>query len=123
MGVVLYKKGNTHKRNGLDVELKVFDSMNYESNLNAGWYLTAEEAHGLVKKTEVGTKEPEKDITTSTDDESGPDTLKGDESNYKEDEEPTEKKIREIAKKAGIKNFHNKGIPKIKAELEALAKK
>ena len=45
MGVVLFRKGETHTVNGIKCEFKIFDEYLFSSNLEAGWFLTPEECY------------------------------------------------------------------------------
>jgi len=52
MGVVLYRKGETHTVRGIKVEAQVFDAHLFEPNLNAGWCLSPEDVYKEVKEPE-----------------------------------------------------------------------
>jgi len=50
MGVVLYRAGESHTVNGIKVEAKIFDAYLFDSNLQAGWSLTPEEAYDIPEE-------------------------------------------------------------------------
>ena len=60
-----------------------------------------------------------KPVTSETDEEANQTDL-GDPAVDESQPEMTEKEIREMAKKVGIKNWYNKGIEKLKKELKEL---
>lgn len=109
MGITLYKPGKQHTVRGIKCEAKVFDEQSYLQYLDLGWYyspadcyepVAVEELEPIEYVEEVEEKEP-----WETDGLIVIDELSDDE-------------IRVLAKEKGIKNWYNKGIDKLKREID-----
>ena len=104
MAVVLYKVGTTHTVRGIRCEQGIFDEHSYLHNLDNGWFYSPEECHI-----------PEETLAEKNQ------RLINEEANKnKGTEDSTEEDIRLRAKDAGIRNWHNKGIDRLKEELNAV---
>lgn len=109
MGIVLYRKGNTHRVRDIDCELKVVKPEYFTGEPERGWFISPEEAYGEVEngvqeeiETE-DTKETEEEVLTKPD--------------Y---DKMSNKEIRSHAEKANIKNYKNARIQKLVEKLKAL---
>ena len=97
MAIQLYKKGNTHTVRGIECEIGTFDEYSYLHNLDNEWFYSPEECYSDVDAA-LAKKLAECCVVL---------------------EDPKEN-IRLIAKKAGIRNWHNKKIENIEKELEGV---
>jgi hypothetical protein len=89
MSVALYKAGSTHTIKGIECEMKLFNENSFTNMLGSGWFYSPSECY------EEAT-EPEDKLDSLDDNE-----------------------VRSIAKECGIKNWHNKKIARLKAEIDA----
>lgn len=115
MGVVLYRIGDTHKIRGISCELKNFKPYDFQEVLNSdeGWVKTPEE---LYLKTE---KKEESEI--SDEDLLGLDTPI-DEKAAEALNKLSNTEIRDLAKEAGIENWKQGNLAKLKKALLELKK-
>ena len=90
MAIILYKPGSTHKIRGVPCEYKICEGHSLKQHLEDGWFITPEECY------------PEPILVPT----------------YVE-EEPVDA-VREKAKEAGISNWYNKGVDKLKEELKTI---
>ena len=110
MAVILYRAGTTHTVRGVQCEQELFDEYSYLHNLEMGWFYSPEECYSeeikevveipIVKSGEAAVNVPVK--------------LKLKEVVIVEE---SDEDIRARAKKAGLRNWHNMGIEKLKAKL------
>lgn len=98
MGLVLYRKGDTHTVKGVLCELKVVDSATFTGQVEKGWYISVNDIDGIPEP-----KEPEvvKDLEP-----------------VNIDELPSEK-IRELARINKIEKFSTARISTLKGKLTA----
>ena len=99
MAIILFKKGNTTKVNGIPCQIQVCNEFSYLHLLDEGWYYTPEEMLEGEKAEKEGPSQ-EEPVEVET--------------------ELTDDKIRAAAKKAGIGNWHNKKIYRLLEELMEL---
>ena len=57
MAVELYRRGTKHVRNGIQCEAQIFNEYSFVPLLDAGWFLTPEEAYATAQTEEPETEE------------------------------------------------------------------
>ena len=92
MAIILYKKGDTTKVNGIPCEIQICNEFSYLHLLEQGWFYTPEECYA---------EEPEETPAT-------------------EAESTKDHEVRTAAKDAGISHWHTKSIDRLTKELKEL---
>lgn len=106
MAVILYKKGNTSKVNGILCEVQICNEFSYLHLLEQGWCYSPEECYAEEKEPELV------EI---------PEEIEEAEAEPMETEPAlTDDKIRMAAKDAGISHWHTKSIERLINELDEI---
>ena len=95
MAVALYRPGGTHKIRGVKCEMQIFSTNCVDNAIETGWFYSPEGCYDVVEQVSSQT-----DGILSIDD-------------------MTDDEIRILAKERKIKNWYNKGIDKLKTEIDA----
>lgn len=104
MAIILFKKGNTTKVNGIPCQIQVCNEFSYLHLLDEGWYYTPEE---MLEGEKAEKEEPSQEEPTEVE-------------LAEVETELTDDEIRAVAKKANIGNWHNKKIDRLLEELKEL---
>ena len=135
MGVVLYRKGDTHIVNKIPCELKVIDHKHFNGEPEPGWFLSVEDINRIEMSEEAEAnlklhiEKAHRDIkaravkVTPDVNQTQKEEVKTEEAEEKENvlnfAKMSNKKIREHAEKAKIKNFKTARIETLKEQLRA----
>jgi hypothetical protein len=138
--IVLYRKGNSHEVDGIKCEAGRFPTKQLHARLADGWVtdprnIEAEEewetTSGPVETsgTETDARLPEEPQTSTETPPAAPEepsgvtmeVLEEAVSQAQQKQEPSEEDIRQAAKAAGIKGWHNTGLEKLKGKLAKVA--
>jgi hypothetical protein len=101
MAIILYRRGNIHKVNGIPCEYQICNEYSYLHLLKQGWHYTPEECYA-EEKQEIDDKAAPREAPEKAESE---DDLK-------------EEAIRKAAKDAGIDHWWNKSIERLAGELK-----
>lgn len=104
MAIILYRKGNIHKVNGIPCEYQICNEYSYLHLLERGWHYTPEECYA-EEKQEIDDKAAPRETPEKEESE---DDLK-------------EEAIRKAAKDAGIEHWWNKSVERLSSELLTLS--
>ena len=103
MSITLYRPGNSHERHGIKCEARVFNEYSYLHLLDLGWFYSPEECYQEAVEEVI---EEAIEVPVEID-------------GLLIISEMSDEEIRLLAKARGIKSWHNKGIDKLKAELDS----
>ena len=113
--IVLYRKGSTHKIEGVTCEVGRFPVSQLHARLDDGWVNDPRNIDVEEKWEETSGPEVESEPETGATVAEEPVTSTGEAP--APTEEHSEEAIRQAAKAAGIKSWHNMGLDKLKAKL------
>jgi hypothetical protein len=110
MAIILYRKGNIHKVNGIPCEYQICNEYSYLHLLKQGWHYTPEECYA-EEKQEID----DKATSGETPEETEPELVELPELS---EDDLKEEAIRKAAKDAGIEHWWNKSIERLTSELK-----